>query len=133
MTDANDPNGASSGDAIRAGIWVASVCVIILVCLVIAFSQYRRTIHLRRHARNTVPMTPAPMPASASSPYTYPPNATQDTTWDESLGPGGEPLPRYEPPATPPPAFDAKVADASDVLPYSHTPEPRAAPGPSGM
>lgn len=73
------------------------------------------------------------MPPGVQTPYRYPPNAAQDTTWDESLDPHGEPLPRYEPPATPPPAFDAKMADTPDVPFYSHTPEPRTQPGPSAL
>ncbi|WFD24470.1 hypothetical protein MEQU1_003172 [Malassezia equina] len=129
-----DTTSDVNGDEIRAGIWVAIVCVIIIICLGIAFSHYRRSIYLRRHAQTNVPMTPAPMmPMGAQSPYRYPPNASQDTTWDESLGPGGEPLPRYEPPATPPPAFDAKMAALPDELAYAHTPEPRAPTGPLHM
>ncbi|WFD20793.1 hypothetical protein MCAP1_003047 [Malassezia caprae] len=133
MSDSEDNSGNRTGDNVRAGIWIAIVCVIVLICLGIAFAQYRRTMYLRRHARNTVPVPPAPMPLGAQAPYTYPPNTAQATAWDESLGPDGEPLPRYEPPATPPPAFDAKMADSSDVLHYSHTPEPRAQSGPSAL
>lgn len=89
---------------------------------------------LRRNAQNNAPPLPTTMPMGPQAPYVYPPTAvhTQDTSWDESLGPGGEPLPRYEPPATPPPAFDTKIDDTPPE-PYTHTPEPRPPMGPSTL
>lgn len=110
--------GGNCGDShygARIGVGVAIVIIFILICLsicVVSLFRYRR---LRNVALTRLRTGED---ADGLGTYTYPTGTYPPTMgrmypnqpgWNDPYGADGEPLPRYEPPPTPPPPFEEKI------------------------